>query len=154
MNKPEISIIAPCFNEEGNIFALYERISSALKNVTFELIYINDGSSDSTESEIAELAKKDTRIKIVSHLENQGIHKSWLAGIEASNSDVVCLIDADLQNPPEAIPDMYRIYDGQQADIVQGTRSSIGRIKDQRMVFSRTLNYLINFIFRQNSKDS
>jgi phenylacetate-CoA ligase len=154
MNKPEISIIAPCFNEEGNIKALYERIESALKNSKFELIYINDGSTDSTEKEILDLAKQDDRVRIVSHNENIGIHQSWLTGVKAANSEVVCLIDADLQNPPEAISDMYRVYDVQQADIVQGTRSSIGRIKDQRMLFSRTLNLLLNLIFFQNCKDS
>jgi phenylacetate-CoA ligase len=154
MNKPDISIVAPCFNEQGNIFALYDRVCLGLKDLSFELIFVNDGSTDATPIQASEIALKDSRVKLVTHTQNLGIHKSWISGIAEATSNVVCFIDADLQNPPEAIPNMYRVFQDQQPDLVQGTRSSIGRIKDQRMLFSRSLNALLNFTFRQKSQDS
>lgn len=144
----------PCLNEEGNVFALYEGIKNNLETIGFEIIYINDGSNDATENEILNLSLIDDRVKLVTHDKNLGIHASWKSGVEIANSDIICFIDADLQNPPEAIPEMLRIYEEFQADLVQGTRSSIGRVNDQRKLFSRTLNYLLNLVFRQESKDS
>ncbi len=153
--KPGISILVPCLNESGNIATTFQRISKALAGDTFEVVFINDGSSDSTESEILEIvALYPARAKLVSHKVNLGIPWAWKSGLEVSKYEIICLIDGDLQNPPEAIPHLMQILHGQQADVVQGSRSSIGRLKDQRLVFSRGLNFLLNFAFRQDAIDS
>jgi phenylacetate-CoA ligase len=153
--KPGISILVPCLNEAGNVTATFGRISRALEGGLFEVVFVNDGSTDDTEDEILEIvARNPLRVKLVSHEMNLGIPYAWKSGLEVSEYDTICLIDGDLQNPPEAIPHLLQILNEQQADVVQGSRSSIGRIKDQRLVFSRGLNLLLNFSFRQDAVDS
>ncbi len=153
--KSGISILVPCLNESGNVKATYQRISRALEGEFFEVIFINDGSSDSTENEILEIvATNRTTAKLVSHKVNLGIPMAWKSGLNASTYDLICLIDGDLQNPPEAIPHLLQILHEQQVDVVQASRSSIGRLKDQRLIFSRGLNFLLNRTFRQDAVDS
>jgi phenylacetate-CoA ligase len=149
-----ISIVVPCFNEEGNLEALLERLSQALRNNIHEIVLVDDGSLDSTFATAENLTNVFTNMKILRHPENRGIAEAWRTGVQSSSFDIVCLIDADLQNPPEAIPEMLDNLLATQVDFVQGARSSIGRLKDQRMFFSRTLNFLLNKIFSQNSIDS
>jgi len=150
-----ISILVPCLNESGNIQATFERISKTLTGEAFEVVFIDDGSSDTTENEILELvALNPVNAKLVSHKENLGIPSAWKSGLEISKYDIICLIDGDLQNPPEAIPHLTQILNEQQVDVVQGSRSSIGRLKDQRLIFSRGLNFILNRTFRQDAIDS
>jgi phenylacetate-CoA ligase len=152
-----ISVVIPCLNEEDNVKSMFERISTSLeKKIAFEIVFVDDGSTDSTSGKIEELAAKVTSkvVRVVKHNGNLGIHKSWIDGVEASNFNLVCLIDGDLQNPPEAIWDLYKTYLKTSCDIVQGSRSSIGRKFDGRFVMSRILNWLLNFTFKQNSYDS
>jgi phenylacetate-CoA ligase len=151
----KISCVIPCLDESGNIETMFLRISRALSGIDFEVVFIDDGSSDSTRIEISSLTQKfPQEVRLVVHEENRGIHKSWISGVSAANGDLVCLIDGDLQNPPEAILDLIAAYETEGADFIQGTRSSIGRDKDGRLVLSRALNGLLNFIFRTRSKDS
>jgi phenylacetate-CoA ligase len=151
----QISIIIPCLNESGNIRAIFERISKVLDDYEFEVVFINDGSADSTEKEILEIvALNPLSAKLVSHEINLGIPWAWRSGLNHSKYDLICLIDGDLQNPPEVIPHLMQILHEQQADVVQGVRSSIGRLKDQRLIFSRALNILLNRTFRQDAIDS
>ncbi len=149
-----ISIVVPCFNEEGNLSALLERIDSSLISIEHEIILVDDGSSDETYVVGCRLANKFKHVSMVRHNINQGIPEAWKTGIANSTFELICLIDADLQNPPEAIPEMYEHLIATQVDFVQGARSSIGRLKDQRMLFSRTLNFLLNQLFSQKSRDS
>jgi phenylacetate-CoA ligase len=93
-------------------------------------------------------------VKVIRHSKNLGIASAWRTGVANASYEIVCLIDADLQNPPEAIPEMLDNLLVTQVDFVQGVRSSIGRLKDQRMAFSRGLNSLLNVISGQNAKDS
>jgi phenylacetate-CoA ligase len=151
----DISILVPCLNEEGNIHATYFRIAKALEKEIFEVIFINDGSSDKTEKEILELVKLNPEnVKLVSHENNRGIPYAWESGLNSARFGTICLIDGDLQNPPEAIPHLLQVLAEQQADVVQGSRSSIGRLKDQRLIFSKGLNRLLNLTFRQDAIDS
>jgi phenylacetate-CoA ligase len=153
--KSGISILVPCLNESGNVSTTFNRISKALDGSLFEVIFINDGSTDSTEHEILELvATYPLNVKLISHGANLGIPRAWNSGLCASQFNLICLIDGDLQNPPEAIPQLIQILNEQQADVVQGSRSSIGRLKDQRLVFSRGLNRILNVTFRQDAVDS
>ena len=150
-----ISCVIPCLNESGNIETMFLRIRRALSGVDFEAIFIDDGSSDSTGIEISSLIVKfPSQIRLVAHKGNLGIHQSWISGVSAANGALVCLIDGDLQNPPEAILDLIAAYEIEGADLVQGVRSSIGNDQDGRVAMSRALNRVINFTFRTKSKDS
>jgi phenylacetate-CoA ligase len=150
-----ISIIIPCLNEAGNIRAIFERISKSLESIKYEVVYVNDGSTDDTQLEIDKLSLDFPNVvKTTRHEVNLGIPEAWASGLSIAQYVNVCLIDGDLQNPPEAIPNLLKTFLEEQADLVQGSRSSIGRIKDQRLVFSRGLNFILNVVFRQNAKDS
>ena len=154
-NNLDLSVIAPCFNEEGNIISLCEKIINALRGYQYEIILIDDGSCDQTKNEMLK-AQSDlnANIKIINHSENRGIPASWISGIGLAKADLVCFIDSDLQNPPASIPQLYRAFLSNQCDVVQAVRSSIGRVKDNRFILSRGLNILLNSFFLQSAKDS
>lgn len=150
-----ISILVPCFNEAGNINLLFGRIQNAITNTPFEVVFIDDGSIDETNQEILKLQKSNpSKIRLVTHLKNEGIPASWSSGLTSCSYDLVCLIDGDLQNPPEAISTLLNALNEFQVDVVQAVRSSIGRVKNSRLILSRGLNCLLNLTFSQKAKDS
>lgn len=103
-----ISVVIPCFNEEHNIFPLYKRLKKVLDSYTHELIFVNDGSTDSTGKIIKDLKKEDSSVKVVLHTENLGHEKANYSGILNCKGDAVVVIDADLQDPPELIIDFIK----------------------------------------------
>lgn len=151
-----LSVIAPCFNEEENVKTLASRVLRALekKKISVELILVNDCSSDSTKKIASSLAKENSKIILVNHETNKGLFEAWKTGLEIARGDYVCFIDADLQNPPEEILRLYRTMQTAPADIIQGTRSSIGRLKDSRYSLSIVLNTILNVLFGSKAKDN
>jgi len=147
MNK-SLSIIVPCFNEEEVIIETYKRIKSVLLNLEFnsDIIFINDGSTDSTERLLSELSKTDTQIKVISFSRNFGHQKAVTAGLNHCKSDLAVIIDADLQDPPELIPDMIKTLDNSKAQVVYCVRKSRkgeGLFKKlSAKAFYRLLNFL------------
>jgi dolichol-phosphate mannosyltransferase len=103
-----VSIILPCFNEEGNIVEIYSRIVEQMKAIGhgFELIFVDDGSTDNTLGKIKELAQKDNRVKCVSFSRNFGHQAALKAGFDYCNGDCAISMDADLQHPPTLISEM------------------------------------------------
>jgi glycosyltransferase involved in cell wall biosynthesis len=110
-------------DEEGNVRALYERVVAALDGLEWELVVTDDGSKDGTPRLLAELAAADERVKVITLSRNFGHQPAITAGLEHARGDAVVMIDADLQDPPEVIPDMVaRWRDG--ADVVYAVRQS------------------------------
>ncbi len=110
MKKEKISIIVPCYNEEQAIPYFYEeikKISSKMNKLDFEYIFVNDGSSDNTLDIVKEYAKEDDRVRYVSFSRNFGKEAAMLAGLRHSEGDYVTLMDADLQDPPKLLIEMY-----------------------------------------------
>lgn len=107
-NSPEITIIAPIFNEIENLPVLYQRITEVLDGSGFswELILVDDGSTDGSTEIIRELSKKDQRIRPVIFARNFGHQIAVTAGLDYSQGNAVVIIDADLQDPPEVILEM------------------------------------------------
>lgn len=107
-NKPFITIIAPIFNELENLPILYERISEVMQKSEsdWELLLIDDGSTDGSTDFIRELSKKDQRVKPVIFARNFGHQIAVTAGLDYSKGDAVVIIDSDLQDPPEVILDL------------------------------------------------
>jgi len=156
-SNPQISVIAPCLNEEGNISELIARTAKALQDcgLTFEIVLIDDGSSDGTWEIIKRhRAEFPSLVVGVQHETNLGIYRSWQSGIAASRAENICLIDSDLQNPPEAICDLWRQFDLGRGALVQGTRSSIEWDRDARYIASRGLNWLLNRTFGDRAQDN
>lgn len=105
---PQYSIVAPIYNEEGNIDVLYQRISEVMDSTgePWELVTVNDGSRDRSLELLQELAGKDARVKIVNFARNFGHGIAVTAGLDYTSGQAVVIIDADLQDPPEMILEM------------------------------------------------
>jgi dolichol-phosphate mannosyltransferase len=99
-----LSVTAPVLDEEDVIGAFYERTVSALEGIDFELVLVDDGSTDSTPELLADLAERDPRVRVVVLSRNFGYQAAVAAGIDHCRGDAVVTIDADLQDPPEVIP--------------------------------------------------
>jgi len=114
IKKPSISFVIPMFNEEECAPVLYSRILKVCNEIKakFELIAVDDGSSDRTLSVLKKLRKKDPRVKIISFARNFGHQIAIIAGLKYAFGDVVIVMDADLQDPPELIPEMLEKWRG------------------------------------------
>ena len=122
----KISVVVSCYNEEKALPLFYEEMERVRKqdfegNVDFEYIFVNDGSKDKTLDIIRELRKKDSKVRYVSFSRNFGKESAMFAGMEASNGDYVTLMDADLQDPPSLLKQMYNAIVNEGYDSV-GTR--------------------------------
>ncbi len=111
-NHINISTVIPLHNEEENIEELYNRLHRSLEMITdsFEIIFVNDGSVDATFYKIKELAKQDKKVKYISLSRNFGHQVAVSAGLDRCRGEAVVIIDGDLQDPPELIPDLYQKY--------------------------------------------
>ena len=121
MAKEKISLIIPCFNEEESIPLFYEetnKVSKKMKNVDFEMIFVNDGSKDKTLPILRELSKKDKRVRYISFSRNFGKEAGMYAGLEAVTGDYAAIMDADMQDPPEKLIEMYEIIKTEDYDCV------------------------------------
>lgn len=107
----KITVIVPCYNEEQAIHYFYEemeRIAAKMPENTFEYVFVDDGSRDGTLRCMRELRKKDQRVKYVSFSRNFGKEAAIYAGLTHATGDYVAIMDADLQDPPSLLPEMYR----------------------------------------------
>lgn len=122
--KPTFTIISPVYNEEPVLHELYRRISEVMAGVSesWEMILVDDGSRDRSAEIIAELHEKDSRVKGISFSRNFGFQEAVTAGLDHSSGDAVILTDADLQDPPEVIPEMIAKW-REGYDVVYGVRS-------------------------------
>ena len=103
-----LDIIVPLYNEEGNIIPLYNKIKETLKSINYSIIFINDGSIDTSYTVLEELYNKDKKhIKVINFSRNFGKEAAMYAGLKKSTSDYAVIIDADLQHDPKYILDMY-----------------------------------------------
>ena len=110
--RPVYSIVVPCYNEEAVIHETYRRLSDVMRGMgePYELLFINDGSRDKTMSILRELAAADSAVKVVSFARNRGHQIAVSAGLDYASGDAVVIIDADLQDPPELIPQMAEYW--------------------------------------------
>ena len=119
--KEKISIVVPCYNEEESLPIFYEeitKVSKKLKEVDFEYIFINDGSKDKTLEVLRELSKKDSKVRYVSFSRNFGKEAGMYAGLSNSSGDYVAIMDADMQDPPEKVKEMYEMIKKEDYDCI------------------------------------
>lgn len=107
-----ITLVVPCYNEENVLERFYEEITTMLNNelISYELIFINDGSKDRTKEILVKLAEQDEKLFYVSFSKNFGKEAAMLAGLTYAKGDAVIIMDADLQHPPALIPEMVQAY--------------------------------------------
>ena len=101
-----VSVVAPVYNEEGTVGEFHARVCSALEGLPFELVLVDDGSSDGSPLMLETLAASDPRVRIVHLSRNFGHQTALTAGLDHAQGDAVVMLDADLQDPPELIPTM------------------------------------------------
>src|SRR5215203_4582006 len=122
-----LSIIVPCFNEEACIPELYRRLTAAASAAVgndYELVLINDGSSDGTWPAMQRIADSDEHVLAVNLSRNHGHQLALTAGLDLCRGDRILIIDADLQDPPELLAEMLETMRSQEADVVYGVRRS------------------------------
>ena len=144
-----ITVIVPCFNEEDSLpyfFRAYEQLKSTMRMVSFELLFIDDGSKDSTLSGIKDLAANHEEIKYISFSRNFGKEAAMYAGLQHAQGDYVVFMDADLQNPPSLLPDMYKAVAEDGYDSAATRRVTRAGEPPIRSFFARLFYRLMNKI--------
>mgnify|MGYP000947715770 CR=1 FL=1 len=156
MKKEKISIIVPCYNEEESLPLFYEeinKVSDSMKKVTFEFLFVNDGSKDKTIDVMRDLSNKDKRARYISFSRNFGKEAAMYAGLENSTGDYVAIMDADLQDPPALLPEMYKIIKEENYDSVATRRVSREGEPKIRSFFARMFYKVINKISKADIVD-
>jgi dolichol-phosphate mannosyltransferase len=123
MKSKLISIVVPMYFEEKVVDECYSRLTRVAKenNLNYELVFVNDGSTDRTLELLENIAKSDNHVKVISFSRNFGHQIAVTAGIDKAKGDAIVIIDADLQDPPELIPEMISLWE-QGYDVVYGKR--------------------------------
>jgi undecaprenyl-phosphate 4-deoxy-4-formamido-L-arabinose transferase len=144
-NKTDISILVPVLNEEESLDELNERLEKTLATMdkTYEIIYINDGSTDGTQAMIEGFRERNPRVKVIEFNRNYGQHMALFAGFERAVGNTMVTIDADLQNPPEEIPRLV-----EQADAGYDVVATYRRGR-QDSFFRRMPSWIVNKITAQ-----
>ncbi|MBL0846898.1 MULTISPECIES: glycosyltransferase family 2 protein [Mammaliicoccus] len=152
-----LSIIVPLYNEETNISILHEKVSNVFLNLShqFELIFINDGSTDHSLQVLKSLSEKDERVKYVSFSNNFGKESAMYCGLEHSNGDAIIIMDSDLQHPPEIIPKLIQLHEEGFSQVValrnRKNESFIKKIPAK--VFYKLSQYMIDVKLKSGEGD-
>ncbi len=139
MAKMRVSVVIPVYNEEANLAALMSRLLPVMKNIgkSFEIILIDDGSKDNSLNLLKEFAREPF-VKVVELTRNYGQHAAIMAGFSVVRGDIIVTLDADLQNPPEEIPNLVRVMEEGNYDVVgtirKGRKDSFLRILPSKIV--------------------
>lgn len=142
-----ISLMVPCYNEEEALPFLYEALCKVMDECSqydYELILVNDGSKDKTLAVMKDMAEKDARIHYISFSRNFGKEAAMYAGLAAAKGDWVGLLDADMQDPPSLLPEMFASLESGETDIVATRRVSRKGEPPIRSFFARRFYRLIN----------
>ena len=152
-----LSVIVPCYNEEENVRDFYDELCKNVdffreKQIEFEVIYVDDGSRDQTVSEVKKLHAEDGRVRLISFSRNFGKEAAIYAGLQKCRGDLVVLMDADLQDPPSLLPEMYS-YIEEGYDSVATRRVTRKGEPVIRSFFARMFYKLMNRISRTEIVD-
>lgn len=145
--KKKLSVIVSCYNEEEALKLFYvemNKVANKMKELDFEYIFVNDGSKDRTLDIIKDFARKDKRVRFISFSRNFGKEAAMYAGLKYSKGDYVTLMDADLQDPPSLLPEMYRIIKEENYDSVGTRRVNRKGEPPIRSFFARMFYKIIN----------
>lgn len=154
-----ITIIVPAYNEEAVLHKLYDRLKEVIKGVPayqFEILFVNDGSKDNTLSIIKKMREWDKRISYVNLSRNFGKEIAMLAGLDHAKGNAVIIIDADLQDPPELIPEMVKYWEMGYDDVFAKRRSRSGETwfkKWSSSTFYKLLQKVSRIPIQENTGD-
>lgn len=145
-----ICVIIPCYNEKENLLYLNQKLQEIFKTslcikYSFRILFVNDGSTDETLEEIKELCKKNSNIDFISFSRNFGHQQAIKAGIDHAGADAVIIMDADLQHPPELIPEFIKFWE-QGFDVINSRNSYIKNQSLFKKITSKSFYTLINLL--------
>ena len=158
-NKKLITILVPAYNEEDVLNMLYKRVSTimnSLTNYNFEILFVNDGSTDKTLDILKTLREQDNRICYLNLSRNFGKEIAMIAGLDYSKGDAVIIIDADLQDPPELIPEMISYWEQGYDDVYAKRKSRKGESwlkKFTSKMYYKTLQSVTNIQIQKDTGD-
>ncbi|NRA51777.1 MAG: glycosyltransferase family 2 protein [Phaeodactylibacter sp.] len=141
----KISAVVTVYNEELNIKPLVERITAALDGMEYEIVYVDDGSTDNTLKELYSISHP--RLKVVEFRKNYGQSAALMAGIEAAEGEFIATMDGDLQNDPADLPAMLKLAEEGDYDMVAGERAN----RKDGWVLRKIPSLIANFIIRNTS---
>jgi len=151
-----LSVVAPVFDEEDTLEEFYRRVTESLAAVPIEIVLVDDGSSDASPALLEALAQRDPRVRVLTLSRNFGHQAAITAGLDEARGDAVVILDADLQDPPEVIPQMLERW-REGAEVVYGVRRLRSGESRSKLVtarwFYKLFARLAQIDLRQNSGD-
>ena len=154
--KKLISLVVPCYNEQESIPIFYKEVCAVIEKMEdaeFEFVFVNDGSKDQTLARMKALAEQDSRVKYISFSRNFGKEAGLFAGLEHARGDYLAVMDVDLQDPPQMLPQMYEILQQGEYDCVATRRVNRKGEPPLRSFFARMFYKLINRISKAEIMD-
>ena len=153
-----LSVVVSVYNEEKALKEFYRETRQVLDHLSwdYELIFVNDGSQDDSLSALEELSRQDSRVKLIHFSRNFGHEAAMIAGLDYSLGDGVVCMDADLQHPPECIPEIIRCFEEgyQVINMVRTKNADAGLVKNiTSLTFYRLINAISNVHFEPNASD-
>ena len=139
-----LSIVIPLYNEEASLLELYKKILKNAKNYKYEIIFIDDGSTDNSYKNLLKIKKIDKNIKIIKFKKNYGKSYALDAGFKYSKGDLIVTMDADLQDDPDEIPNLIRAIQSQNIDIISGWKFK-RHDPLSKTIPSKIFNFVIRF---------
>lgn len=152
----DISVVVPCYNEQGALPFYYDKmkeVMALLLELSFEIIIVDDGSTDGTLETVKQLAKSDDRIRYISFSRNFGKEAAMYAGLKNASGKYTAIMDADLQDPPEMLPKMYRVITEEGYDAVGTRRVTRKGEPPVRSFFARKFYKIMSRISKANMVD-
>lgn len=152
----DISVVVPCYNEQGALPFYYDKmkeVMALMPELSFEIIIVDDGSTDGTLEAAKQLAKLDERIRYISFSRNFGKEAAMYAGLKNASGKYTAIMDADLQDPPEMLPKMYRVITEEGYDAVGTRRVTRKGEPPVRSFFARKFYKIMSRISKANMVD-
>src|SRR6266702_1845836 len=119
---PILSVVVPTFNERDNVTTLYRKLEATLRDVAWEVVFVDDNSPDGTWDVVRALARQDSRVRCVRRIGRRGLSGACIEGILASSAPFAAVMDADLQHDETQLPKMLALLQGGETDLVVGSR--------------------------------
>lgn len=156
--EPKISIVISVFNEQDVLLQFYDSLANTLQAIQepYEILFVNDGSTDQSANILNQLAQSQLHIKVIHLSRNYGHEAAMLAGIDHAHGKAIICMDADLQHPPALLPEMLKLYRNGYNIVLMKRKERADASwfsKQTSALFYRTINYLSPVRFEQNASD-
>ena len=155
--QPNLAIVVPTLNESGNIPKIYEQLKSTLKNESWELIIVDDDSSDGTSNAVLEIAAKDSRVRLIIRINRKGLSSACIEGMLSTCAPLIAVMDGDLQHDVSLLPLMLEVLNNNSIDMAIGSRymqgGETGKWHPLRLFISRIATRISKIFVGNNITD-